>query len=70
MLGRGTVEQFEGARVIRVDQEGREKDPAAGNAFRIFIDDKTYKKSMRLYFSHPQVNSGHWVFLGEIKSVQ
>jgi hypothetical protein len=69
VLGRATVEQLEGTLVIRVDQEGKEPDPAAADAFRVFIADKTLEVR-RLYFSSPQTNSGDWLYLGEMKSVE
>jgi hypothetical protein len=69
ILGRATVEQREGTLVIRTEA-GNEVLPAVPtNEFRVFIADKTLE-IRRLYYSHPQVNSGKWVFLGEMKGVK
>ncbi len=68
VLGRSTVEQMVGTIVIRVEAI----DTTAATSpkeFRVFIADKTLE-SRRIYFDHPDFNSGNWVYLGEMKSVE
>jgi len=69
ILGRAKVEKLQGTLVIRVDRNDEEPDPADSHAFRVFIADKA-SETQRLYYSYPQINSGAWVYLGEMMSVE
>ena len=69
VLGRATVEQLEGTLVVRVEVDGKGAPVAGRPEFRLFIPDKTLE-SRRLYYSHPQVNEGKWVYLGDVKTAE
>lgn len=69
VLGRATVEQFEGTIAIRVESTDTTAPATEPKEFRVFIADKTLE-TRRIYFDHPDFNSGNWVYLGEMKSVE
>ena len=69
VLGRATAEQLEGTIAIRIEPMDQAASGATPKLFRVFIADKTLE-TRRIYFDHPDYNSGKWVYLGEMKSVE
>lgn len=69
VLGRATVEQFEETIVVRVESNDTTAPVAESKESCNFIADKTLE-IRRIYFDHPDFNSGNRVYLGEMKSVE